>query len=157
LNPRLTDRAVVTHSQLSPFANDETAASRRGLAYERAHFTPDTLNGDSPDADGRSSLVDARAAPQKPLDCPFRRAQVAELVLGVLAFVLSRHPGIDCNAHDCLAGVVETVSLGAAQKTADRISRGISMVVKAKNPRVFCIATTCPSSCGFGCGAGGFD
>src|SRR5262252_1357164 len=32
-------------------------------------------------------------------------AQIAELVLRVLAFVLSRHPRIDRNAHDCLAGV----------------------------------------------------
>ena len=48
------------------------AASRRGLAFERAHFSPDPLNGGSPDADGRSRLVDARAAAQKPPDCPFR-------------------------------------------------------------------------------------
>jgi hypothetical protein len=41
-------------SQLSPFVNDETAASRRGLAFEGAHFSPDPLNGGSPDADGRS-------------------------------------------------------------------------------------------------------
>src|SRR5262249_38883428 len=39
------------------------------------------------------------------------RAQVAELVLRVLAFVLSRHPRIDRNAHDYLAGVAGTVSL----------------------------------------------
>jgi hypothetical protein len=49
----------VTRSQLSPFVNDETAALRRGLAFERAHFSPDPLNGGSPDADGRSRLVDA--------------------------------------------------------------------------------------------------
>jgi hypothetical protein len=55
LNPRPTDRAVVTRSQLSPFVNDETAALRRGLAFERAHFSPDPLNGASPDADGRSA------------------------------------------------------------------------------------------------------
>jgi hypothetical protein len=73
LNPRhLTDRAVLTRSQLSPFVNDETAALRRGLAFERAHFSPDPLNGGSPDSDGRSRLVDACAAPQKPLDCSFR-------------------------------------------------------------------------------------
>ena len=63
LNPRPTDRALITRSQLSPFVNDETAASRRGLAFERAHFSPDPLNGGSPDADGRSRLVDACAAP----------------------------------------------------------------------------------------------
>src|SRR5215472_18910464 len=39
------------------------------------------------------------------------RAQVAELVLRVLAFVLSRHPRIDRNAHDYLAGLAGTVSL----------------------------------------------
>src|SRR5262249_42081445 len=44
------------------------------------------------------------------------RAQVAELVLRVLAFVLSRHPGIDRNAHDCLAGVAGTVSLRTHRK-----------------------------------------
>src|SRR5262245_64449524 len=38
-------------------------------------------------------------------------AQIAELVLRVLAFVLSRHPRIDRNAHDCLAGVAGAVSL----------------------------------------------
>jgi hypothetical protein len=48
------------------------AASRRGLAFERAHFSPDPLNGGSPDADGRGRLVNARAAPQKSLDLPFR-------------------------------------------------------------------------------------
>src|SRR5262249_9444982 len=47
------------------------AASGCGLAFERAHFSPNPLNSGSPDADGRSRLVDARAAPQKPLDCPF--------------------------------------------------------------------------------------
>ena len=62
LNLRPTDHAV-TRSQLSPFINDETAALRRGLAFERAHFSPDPLNGGSPDADGRGRLVDARAAP----------------------------------------------------------------------------------------------
>src|SRR5262249_48165814 len=48
------------------------AASRRGLAFERAHFSPDPLNGGSPDADGRSRLVNARAAPQESVDRPFR-------------------------------------------------------------------------------------
>src|SRR5262249_8295058 len=56
LNPRPTDRAVVTRWQLSLFVNDETAASRRGLAFERAHFSPDPLNGGSPDADSRRRL-----------------------------------------------------------------------------------------------------
>ena len=51
---------------VSPFVNDETAASRCGLAFERAHFSPDPPNGSSPDADGRSRLVDARAAPHEP-------------------------------------------------------------------------------------------
>jgi hypothetical protein len=62
LNLRPTDHAV-TRSQLSPFVNDKTAALRRGLAFERAHFSPDPLNGGSPDADGRRRLVDACAAP----------------------------------------------------------------------------------------------
>jgi hypothetical protein len=62
----------MTRSQLSPIVNDETAALRRGLAFERAHFSPDPLNGGSPDADGRSRLVDACAAPQKPLNRSFR-------------------------------------------------------------------------------------
>src|SRR5215472_14882938 len=53
-------------------AVSSSAASRRGLAFERAHFSPDPLNGGSPDADGRRRLVDARAAPQKPLYCSFR-------------------------------------------------------------------------------------
>src|SRR5262249_34136075 len=65
--------------------------------------------------------------------------QVAELVLGVLAFVLSRHPRINRNAHDCLAGVGGDRIIKDAQKTilfcisrADGISRGTSMTVKAK-------------------------
>src|SRR5262249_40689974 len=230
------------------------AASRRGLAFERAYFSPDPLNGSSPDADGGSRLVNARADPQESLDLPFRLsvhprppnrfaalgalrsglaharnhalgkplglllghggehrqqdpadhlvigtevrlgvameghavgvqplemmdrrhhalaakaverpeqhaielaaacgpeqcgkllalaralaaahavnvfannvvarigapgAQIAELVLRVLAFVLSRHPRIDRNAHDCLAGVARTVSLRTHRK-----------------------------------------
>jgi hypothetical protein len=48
------------------------AASRRGLAFERAHFGSDPLDGGSPDANRRSGFVDARAAAQKPLNCPFR-------------------------------------------------------------------------------------
>jgi hypothetical protein len=56
LNPRPTDRAVVTRPQLGPFVDDETAALRRGLAFERAHFSPNPLNGGSPDADGRCRL-----------------------------------------------------------------------------------------------------
>src|SRR5262249_19518582 len=48
------------------------AASRRGPAFERAHFSPDPLNGGSPDTDGRSRLVNARAAPQESLDRRFR-------------------------------------------------------------------------------------
>src|SRR5262249_29611614 len=48
-------------------------------------------------------------------------AQVAELVPRALAFVLSRHPRIDRNAHDYLAGGV-----------GSRISPGISMAVEAK-------------------------
>src|SRR5262252_9387026 len=65
-------------------------------------------------------------------------AQVAELVLRVLTFVLSRYPGIDSNAHAYLAGVVGTVSLGRTENDpflharADGISRGISEAVKAK-------------------------
>src|SRR5262245_6251419 len=42
-------------------------------------------------------------------------AQVAEVVLRVLAFVLSRHPRIDRHSHDCLAGVGGTVSLGRTE------------------------------------------
>jgi hypothetical protein len=56
-------------SQLSPFVNDETAARRR-LAFEKAHFSPDPLNGGSPDANGQSRLVDAGAAPEKPPAAP---------------------------------------------------------------------------------------
>src|SRR5215471_12751954 len=43
-------------------------------------------------------------------------AQLAELVLRVLAFVLSRHPRINRNTHDCLAGVAGTVSLRTHRK-----------------------------------------
>src|SRR5262249_46874967 len=38
-------------------------------------------------------------------------AQVAELVLRILAFVLSRHPRIDRNAHNCLSRWWRTVFL----------------------------------------------
>jgi hypothetical protein len=43
-----------------------------GLAFERAHFGSDPLDCGSPDANRRSGFVDARAAAQKPLNCPFR-------------------------------------------------------------------------------------
>jgi hypothetical protein len=33
------------------------AASRRGLAFERAHFSPDPLDGGSPDADAHQREV----------------------------------------------------------------------------------------------------
>src|SRR6516225_10173088 len=101
------------------------AASRRGLAFERAHFSPDPLNGGSPDADGRSRLVNARATPQKSLDRPFRlgvdpRPPNRFAALGALAAAL-RMPAItrpESRLASCLAMVASTAS---------RIPRTISL------------------------------
>src|SRR6516164_7670376 len=117
----LVDELVVVHDASLP----RLAASRRGLAFERAHFSPDPLNGGSPDADGRSRLVNPRATPQKSLDRPFRlgvdpRPPNRFAALGALAAAL-RMPAItrpESRLASCLAMVASTAS---------RIPRTISL------------------------------
>src|SRR5215813_51020 len=101
------------------------AVSRRGLAFERAHFSPDPLNGGSPDADGRSRLVNARAAPQESLDRPFRLLVDPSRPIGLPLLVpfaaALRMPAItrsESRLASCLAMVAST---------ARRIPRTISL------------------------------
>ena len=65
-------RRADLHAQEKNPQRGSPAPSHVALAFERAHFSPDPLNGGGPDADSRCRLVDACAASQKPLDCPFR-------------------------------------------------------------------------------------
>jgi hypothetical protein len=75
------------------------AASRRGLAFERAHFSRDPLNDGSPDTNGRSRLVNARAAPQQrsswrapSAGCPNHLVIGTEVRLGAAVDAVSVRP-----------------------------------------------------------------